>query len=442
MKIFLSNLGCVRNRVDGEFMLGLLAAEGHELVYDPEAAEIIIVNTCGFIEPAADESIDTILSLAEYKKEGDCKRLIVTGCLCQRYGKDCLSALPEVDFFLGTGAYDRITDAVAGRLGEKIMLPPPGMRILHDAGSPRVFETNTVAYLKIAEGCDRHCTYCIIPKLRGRLRSRPADDVIAEAKMLAEQGFSEIVIIGQDTTSYGRDLGAGPDSFATLLGAVAQAVFPAWVRFLYGHPDGITPGLLQTMANHVNICQYLDIPIQHASDRILRKMGRSETRAGLFNLFETIRNTLPGAVLRSTCMVGFPGETEEDFAGLMDFCKKIGFENMGAFIYSDGEDLPSHNMAGHVPEKIAEKRHASLMMQQMEISRKINQTRIGNTYRVLVEEYLEPGLFCGRTMFQAPEVDGLTFISADITPQKTLVGRFMDVEITDASEYDLKGVLA
>ncbi|NOY70679.1 MAG: 30S ribosomal protein S12 methylthiotransferase RimO [Deltaproteobacteria bacterium] len=437
MKIFLSNLGCVRNRVDGELMLGRLAAAGHEIVDDPETAGVIVVNTCGFIDSAADESIDTILSLAEFKSEGDCERLIVTGCLSQRYGPDSAEAMPEVDVFLGTGSYNRIEDAINGKCMPDNLFADPDALPLQNAHSPRVIEKGPTAYLKVTEGCNRRCTYCIIPKLRGRLRSRPKEDVVAEARMLAESGFSEIIIIGQDTTSYGRDLDKACD-FADLLDAIADAASPAWVRFLYGHPDGISAALLQTMANHANICPYLDVPVQHASDRILKKMGRTGNCTKLHELFENIRSSLPGAAVRTTFMVGFPGETDRDFKELMEFAEKIKFENLGAFIYSDGEDLPSHGLENHVPAKTAEKRHALLMKKQAEISRKINEARIGKTYAVLVEESLEPGLYSGRTMFQAPEVDGLTFIDAvDLTP-----GEFADVRITDAFEYDLKGVPA
>jgi ribosomal protein S12 methylthiotransferase len=295
-----------------------------------------------------------------------------------------------------------------------------------------------VAYVKIMEGCNRHCTYCIIPALRGKLRSRPPEDIIGEVAALAENGFPEIVIIGQDTTSYGDDLGGGVD-LAGLLAACAVTAPRSWIRFLYGHPDRIDDALLDTVRSHSNICRYFDIPIQHVSTSVLTRMGRGRHDEKFLDaLFSRIRTAMPDAALRTTVMTGFPGETEKDFRQLCDFIQKTGFDHLGAFVYSDADDLASHRLAGHIPTKTAEGRMNRLMSMQAEISLAKNENRIGREYMVLVEENQEAASFIGRTTFQAPEVDGITVIySTDCT-----IGEFLNVRITDATEYDLEGVPA
>ncbi|MFO7862237.1 MAG: 30S ribosomal protein S12 methylthiotransferase RimO [Desulfosalsimonas sp.] len=438
MRIYISTLGCARNQVDSEVMSGRLSAAGHETADLAENAEVIIVNTCAFIESAADEAIEQILELAEYKRHGACQKLIVAGCLPQRYGQQTAEALPEVDLFLGTGAYDRITDAVENtKASEKCVLPPPEQTALAGAGVPRVRAPGPVAYVKIMEGCGRHCTYCIIPALRGPLRSRPAADIACEARRLAGQGAAEIVLVGQDTTSWGLDQ-TPPSRFADLLAQVAQSVPDCWLRFLYGHPDRIGDRLLETMAVYPNICRYLDIPVQHASSRVLKRMGRGHDSKVLAALFDRIRSAMPDAALRTTVLVGFPGETDDDFAKLLEFMEQVAFDHLGAFVYSDAEDLPAHRLNGHVPAQIAQDRHDILMMRQADISLAKNRKKIGQCTEVLVEDRAEDGRLCGRTRFQAPEVDGVTFID---NPGKSVVpGRIMKIRITDADEYDLTGV--
>lgn len=438
MRIYLSTLGCARNQVDSEVISGRLSAAGHEMAGLAEDAEVIIVNTCAFIESAADEAIEQILELAGYKHHGACKKLIVAGCLPQRYGQQTAEALPEVDLFLGTGAYDRIIDAVKDtEAADKCIIPPPEQTALAGPDAPRDRAPGPVAYVKIMEGCGRHCTYCIIPALRGPLRSRPAADVAGEARRLAGQGAAEIVLVGQDTTSWGLDHNP-PGRFADLLAQVAQAVPDCWVRFLYGHPDQIHDRLLDTMAAYPNICRYLDIPVQHASSRVLKRMGRGHDSKALAAIFDRIRATLPDAALRTTVLVGFPGETDDDFAELLEFMEQVRFDHLGAFVYSDAEDLPSHRLDGHVPAQIAQDRHDVVMMRQADISLAKNREKIGQCTEVLVEDRAEDGRLYGRTRLQAPEVDGVTFI--DNPGKSAAPGKTMKIRITDADEYDLTGV--
>jgi ribosomal protein S12 methylthiotransferase len=421
--------------VDSEIMLGALVEGGFGLTQDAAEADIIVVNTCGFIQPAIEESIETILALSEFKKSGKCKRLIVAGCLPERFNEDIAASLPEVDVFLGTGAYGRILKAAKGRFNkEKCLLPEPLSHPLQRAETPRIPSTSTLAYLKIAEGCDRHCTYCIIPKLRGRLRSRPVDDVVAEANALIDSGFKEIILIGQDTYSYGTDL-APKVTLSDLLEKVSTISDRIRFRLLYGSPDMTDERLITTIKGFPNICSYFDIPIQHASPTVLKKMGRPYATDDLLRLFDNIRAAIPDAAIRTTLMVGFPGETDHDFKLLLDFMEKVSFDHAGVFIYSDADDLPSHRLKHPVPRKVARRRHNELMELQMNISLNRNRRRKGDTYEVLIERQMDKGLYAGRAWFQAPEVDGVTYVESE----KLAVGEFTSVQITDAYEYDLKG---
>jgi len=439
MKLHLVSLGCAKNLIDSEVMLGRLVNAGWILTDDPAEAEIIIVNTCSFIEPAVNESIDTILELAKFKKTGTCRRLVVTGCLPERFRKKIVHALPEVDIFLGTGAFDRIVQAVNGSSDfSKCLLPDPNLLTMQAKEAHRVRSSSHIAYIyiKIAEGCSRHCTYCIIPRLRGKYRSRNHEDIIAEARSLVLSGVKELIIVAQDTTSYGKDLNMSV-GLSGLLESIADISEDVWVRLLYGHPDSIDELVIKTIAKHDNICTYFDIPIQHVSSSVLKKMGRKYTRDDLYRLFEKIREIAPGCALRTTAIVGFPGETDKDFQQLFDFVENICFDHFGVFIYSDSEDLPSHKLANHVPKSTAKKRHDRLMSLQADISVKNNQKYIGRVLRVLVEEKSEANMFIGRTYFQAPEVDGITYINSN----QLRPGRFSSIKITDAFEYDLSGKL-
>jgi ribosomal protein S12 methylthiotransferase len=446
MKIHLVSLGCARNTIDSEVMLGCLKRAGSVIVDDPAEAEAVVVNTCSFIEPAVNESIDTILELARLKKEGRCRRLVVTGCLPERYRRDIVSALPEVDVFLGTGAFDRIADAVEGDLAPATcILPDPDSLSLVETPDARVRPAGPSAYLKIAEGCSKHCTYCIIPKLRGKQKSRPPANILAEARWLIQNGVREIVLVSQDTTAYGSDL--APDiNLAGLLEGLAGLAAEAppagdrtgnrcWIRFMYGHPESIDADVIKTVARHSNLCSYFDIPIQHAADAVLKKMGRRYSQQDLHGLIDRIRTQVPEAVIRTTVIVGFPGESDADFDALLDFIETVQFDHLGCFVYSDSEDLPSHRLPAPVSGKVARKRHNALMARQKTISTARNRRYVGQALEILVEEQIETGVYAGRTAFQAPEVDGLTYIHAEALP----VGQFATAASTDSFEYDLIG---
>ena len=441
MIIYFETLGCSRNQVDSEVMLGKLLAAGHTQTHDPARAQVIVVNTCGFITTAADEAVDTILEMAKYKAQGACRRLIVTGCLAQRYKDDpeLTQSLPEVDVFAGTGACEQIVDVVADRTPAPLTLfPDPNARQFADPSGARALSGDPYAFVKVSEGCNRHCTYCIIPALRGRQRSRPVADICAEALFLVKKGVKEIILTAENTTDYGRDL-AGNSGFQQVLETLSRqvaAVNPAvWIRMLYTHPESLTRQMVETVRAHDNICAYYDVPIQHADTTLLRRMGRPYSQGDLKDLFSMIRNTDPDAALRTTVITGFPGETDEMFNTLLNFIRMIRFDHLGVFTYSDADDLPSHALKKHVPEAVAQLRHDALMTAQAEISEQINQAHVGKTYDVLVEENPELGLFIGRTMFQAPEVDGVTFIYSD----GLAIGSRVQVKITDGYEYDIAG---
>lgn len=415
--------------------MGSLVDAGWALTDNPAEAEIIIVNTCSFIEAAINESIDTILELAKFKTGGFCRHLVVTGCLPERFREEIIRSLPEVDIFLGTGAFDRIVQAVEGSQGfSKCLLPNPDLLPMQNGDARRVRDLSHIAYIKIAEGCGKHCTYCIIPRLRGKYRSRNHEDIIAEARSLVLSGVKELIIVAQDTTSYGNDLNKSVD-LSRLLESISDISEDIWIRLLYGHPESIDESIIKTIATHDNISTYFDIPIQHVSNSVLKRMGRKYTRDELYRLFEKIREAAPACVLRTTAIVGFPGETDNDFQQLFDFMEDICFDHLGVFIYSDSEDLPSHRLSSHVPKNTAKKRHDLLMSRQAEISLKNNQKYIGRVLRVLMEEKSKDNLFIGRTCFQAPEVDGITYINSN----QLQLGRFADIKITDAFEYDLAG---
>ncbi len=577
MKIWLESLGCSRNQVDSEIMLGRLVEAGHIIDDDPSTADLIIVNTCGFISDAADEAVDTILEMAEYKTHGSCRHLVVTGCLPERFKNDDLaSSLPEVDLFLGTGAVDFIVKAVedrikdtglrhktvdgttgsidgtdvtccgtnsTGKLGGTgitcstgdiaAFFPDPGKRKFQAAPFKRKLTLDYSAYVKISEGCNRKCTYCIIPVLRGKQRSRPIDDIIAETKNLVLQGVKEIIFTGENTTDYGHETelnsaalplnehkksicdfdknklfpinkikpneselneselnrskhdkidlacllnmlsieldkivvatplsghdpnnGHGADhnlgkdlrkeskvltnhEKSSLIHKVSdiEQFNGIWLRLLYTHPSSLSHEIIRSISKLKKVCSYYDVPVQHASSKILKKMGRPYTKQDLYSLFKFIRKNDPDAVLRTTIITGFPGETDGDFQILLDFIKEIKFDNLGVFTYSDSKDLKSHNFANHVPEDLARQRQDIIMAEQAKISEKINEKHLGKVYKVLVEENPDDGIFLGRTSFQAPEVDGITFIYGSGLE----IGSFVDVRITETFEYDLAG---
>jgi ribosomal protein S12 methylthiotransferase len=447
-KLHLVSLGCAKNQVDSEVMLGRLKQAGWLPTDNPDEAHAIVINTCCFIESASEESIDTIVELADYKKHGRCRRLVVTGCLPERYREKIAQSLPEVDAFLGTGAFDQIELALdPGAASDAVVLPDPDRACIDRAHTPRVLTAGHMAYLKIAEGCSKSCTYCIIRKLRGRHRSRAPEDVVTEARELVALGVRELVLVAQDTTSYGIDLGP-PTTLGSLIHHLAaipgtgRRKEPPWIRVLYGHPESVDEGFIRSVGEHPNVCPYFDIPIQHASARILKRMGRRYGPEELRRLFRRIREIVPGAALRTTVIVGFPGETDRDFQAVLDFIEEIRFDHLGAFVYSDADDLPSHRMRGHVPPATAQDRYDQLMSAQMDIAAEKNQKHIGKTFRVLVEEDLGNHLFAGRTAFQAPEVDGVTYVNTAQCGLPLPIGRFALARINDALEYDLMGEVA
>jgi ribosomal protein S12 methylthiotransferase len=433
--VYIESLGCARNQVDSETMAGRLAAAGCRIADDPADADTIVVNTCSFIQSAAEESIDTILALAEYKTRGRCSKLIVVGCLPERYRQEFRKSLPEVDIFLGTGAFDRIVAAVTGSLEPGACLLPDPENIDLEIPAARRPETPHAAYLKIAEGCSRHCTYCIIPKLRGRQKSRLPAAILAEARSLIDNGVKEITLVAQETTDYGSDL-EPPASLADLMASLAALDPTVWIRFLYGHPRSLSPELPETVARYPNICPYFDIPIQHAADSVLKRMGRRYTGDDLERLFGRIRAVTPHAALRTTVLTGFPGETEADVDRLADFMQRIRFDHLGVFRYSDADDLPSHGLDRHVPAKTAQARMDRLMGLQREISEDKLAALHGRTLAVLVEKEAEPGIYVARTMFQAPEVDGCVLIRSR---QPLPPGMITNVRIVETMEYDLIG---
>jgi len=439
MKLYLESLGCARNQVDSEAMLSRLSEAGWHIISSPDQADAIVVNTCSFIESAVDESIDTILQLADFKKAGPCRRLVVVGCLPERFREDMVSSLPEVDCFLGTGAFDAVVEAVQeGSALSGCILPDPNTAAFRGKSLPRIISEPVMSYLKISDGCNRRCTYCIIPRLRGSQKSRDLSDIVSEARELISRGAKELVLIAQDTTAWGIDLDP-PSAFSGLLRELSGLNSRVRIRMLYGHPQSIDEETIRTIAEKPNLCTYFDIPVQHASDRLLKGMGRRYGRSDLLDLFGRIRSIAPEAALRTSVMVGFPGETDEDFGILLDFMEAVGFDHLGVFTYSGWEDLPSHSLPNPVPPEIAQGRYDQAMSLQQEISENRLSAYIGRTLDVLVEEREADNLFVGRTEYQAPEVDGVTFIRTPGDPDQALINRFIRVRIIDAMEYDLIG---
>lgn len=434
--VYIESLGCPRNFADSEFLSGLIEKNGYFIVSSPEDARFIIVNTCGFIEDAINESLDYIFELSKFKKNGKCDCLIVAGCLAQRFKNELAIELEEADFFVGTGALSDIPLILSGFKGknEKCFFPDPLNQPLFNSNSPRIITTYPFAYLKIAEGCARRCSFCIIPELKGPLRSRGVKDVVGEAEKLIDSGVKELVLISQETTDYGRDLKSG-ENLSLLLREISSLTKDVRIRFMYGHPLSISDELIETVAMHKNICSYFDIPVQHASKMLLQKMNRGYDISFLKSLFQKIRKNVEDAVLRTTIITGFPGETEDDFKILSDFIDEIKFNHAGVFTYSEMEDLNSFKIGNKVDFETAEQRRVVLMEKQALISQEKNTEYLGKTLSVLIESRDSKDFYIGRTMFQAPEVDGITYVDAKgLKP-----GDIVDVYITDAFDYDLAG---
>ena len=439
MNILFISLGCDKNLADSETMLGMLASRGYQIVDEEEKADVIIVNTCCFIHDAMEESIETILQMAEYKKSGSLKALIVTGCMAERYREEITKEIPEVDAVLGTASYGHILDAVDEALkGHSYLMMEP-LNTLPIIETHRLVTTGGhYAYLKIAEGCDKHCTYCIIPKLRGNFRSVPMDHLIKEAEQLAADGVKELILVAQETTLYGKDL-YGEKKLPELLHKLCQISGIRWIRILYCYPEEITEELIQTMKEEPKICHYLDLPIQHASDGILKRMGRRTSKEELVHIISRLREEIPDITLRTTLITGFPGETQEQHEELMDFVDEMEFDRLGVFTYSSEEGTPAASMPDQIEESIKEDRRAELMELQQEIAFEQAENMIGKEVLVMIEgKVADENAYVGRTYKDAPNVDGLIFVNTDA---ELMSGDFAKVKVTGACEYDLIGEL-
>lgn len=440
MKAGFVSLGCSKNLVDTEVMLGLIKERSIELVNDPAEADILIVNTCAFIQSAKEESINTILNMAEYKDptKGHCKTLIIAGCLGQRYGQELLDELPEADGIIGTEAWDRITEVIDETLkGNRLVIK--GDEKIYDASVPRIPTTpQHTAYVKIAEGCNNRCAFCAIPLIRGKFRSRKIEDIVAEVKALAAKGVKEIVLIAQDTTNYGHDI-YGKPQLAKLLKELCRIEDIKWIRTLYSYPRFFSDELIDVLASEEKLVKYVDIPLQHANNQVLRSMRRPDTKEEIEALLNKLRQRVPGVVIRSTFIVGFPGETPEQFAELKDFITKQRFDHVGIFTYSKEEDTPAADMDHQVDEAVMQDRYHELKAVQSLISQEINESLEGQVLEVIVEGHTEDGMPFGRSYRQADDVDDLVYIEGDTESQ---VGDVVKVRILQGFTEDLVGELA
>ena len=437
MKIFFVSLGCDKNLVDSEMMIGMLAEKGHIITDDEKEAEVVVVNTCCFILDAKQESIDTILQMAELKKKGKMKVLIVTGCLGERYREEIQTEIPQVDAILGTNSFDLIAEAIDEVMEGKKQNHFHDIQAVPVHGKKRMVTTGGhYAYLKIAEGCDKHCTYCIIPKIRGDFRSVPMDVLVAEAAKLAEDGVKELILVAQETTVYGKDL-YGKKSLPELLKKLVAIEGFRFIRLLYCYPEEITPELIQVIKEEPKICHYLDMPIQHAADSVLKRMGRRTNNEQLRNMITTLRREIPDICLRTTLITGFPGETAKDFNVLKDFVKEMRFDRLGVFPYSAEEGTPAAKMKKQIPSFVKNRRRNIIMKLQQQIAFEKAEEMIGRKLEVLIEGKLpEDGVFIGRTYKDAPNVDGMIFVNSD---RELVTGDVVTVGITDFHEYDLIG---
>ena len=438
-KVLFISLGCDKNLADSEEMLGTLVENGYEITNDEREAEAIVINTCAFIHDAKEESVNSILEMAQYKETGKLKALLVTGCLAQRYQKEIIKEIPEVDAVLGTGSWDELIQALDKAFeGEKYLDFQSIDRVPQAEGKRVITTGGYYDYLKIAEGCDKCCTYCIIPKLRGKYRSIPMEKLVVQAEYLASQGVRELIVVAQETTVYGKDL-YGEKSLHILLRKLCRIPGIQWIRILYCYPEEIYPELIQAMKEERKICHYLDLPIQHCNDRILKRMGRRTTKAELIQIVETLRKEIPDIILRTTLITGFPGETQEEHEELMEFIDTMEFDRLGVFTYSAEEDTPAAKMPDQIEEEEKQRRQAELMELQQEISIDKGNARIGSEVEVMVEgKVADENAYVARTYGDAPGVDGYLFINTDT---QLMSGDFAMVHVTGALEYDLIGEL-
>lgn len=438
-KVLFISLGCDKNLADSEEMLGMLVTHGYEITNDETEANVAIINTCAFIHDAKEESIANILEMARYKEEGQLKVLLITGCLAQRYKEEIINEIPEVDAVLGTTSFDDLLEAIDQAFGGERYLEFKDISYTPQVETKRMITTGGhFEYLKIAEGCDKHCTYCIIPKLRGNYRSVPMEKLLNQARYLAEQGVKELILVAQETTVYGVDL-YGEKSLHKLLKELCKIPGIAWIRVLYCYPEEIYPELIQVMKEESKICHYLDLPIQHASDAILKRMGRRTTKAELKEIVGTLRREIPDIVLRTTLITGFPGETPENHEELMEFIDEMEFDRLGVFTYSAEEDTPAASMPEQVDEEVKKDRQAELMELQQDISLDKGNEKIGRDMLVMIEgKVADENAYVGRTYGDAPNVDGYIFVNTDM---ELMSGDLCQVHVTGALEYDLIGEL-
>lgn len=435
-KIYISTLGCAKNLVDSEVMMGLLLKEGYEKTDSLEEAQVIVVNTCGFIESAKEESINEILQMVQYK-DMELKYLIVAGCLSQRYSKDLEKEIPEVDAFIGTTSFESIANVLKElKTGMKANLITDIDIMLKEDAPREVSSLGGLGYLKIAEGCDNCCTYCIIPKLRGKYRSRAIEDIIKEAKELSVRGITELVVIAQDTTKYGLD-NYGEKRLSHLLRELNKISQLKWIRVLYSYPEDVDMEFIKAVVECEKVLPYFDIPIQHGSNQVLKRMNRKTSKEEIRQIIQNIRSLIPKAVIRTSIIVGFPGETEEQFKELCDFVEEIKFDRLGVFPYSLEEDTPAALLDGHMDEEEKESRRNQLMSLQMDISYEKNEALIGQTLEVVVEDEIEDNLYEARSYRDMLEIDGIVYLTSKTKLEK---GQYLDAIITDAMEYDLMGV--
>lgn len=452
MNVGFISLGCSKNLIDTEITIGMFKNNNYKIVNNSEEADILVINTCGFIESAKEEAINTILEMAEFKKQR-CRYLIVMGCLVQRYYDDLIKAIPEVDLFIKIDEYDilwnKIEDLTKRDIVEKsktntskkISEIKPMPMLKFNEYMERVITTgNNYAYLKIGEGCSNKCTYCAIPYIRGPFVSRKMEDILEEAKMLAKKGIKEIVVIAQDTTKYGIDI-YGECKLPQLLESISKINGIEWIRFLYSYPEGITDELIDAVASNPKIAKYFDIPIQHISNSILKKMNRRTSKEDIENLIKKIRDKIPDVTLRTSLIVGFPGETKEDFNQLLEFVKTTKFDKLGAFMYSKEEGTPAAKLEGQIHGNTKKSRYNKIMKEQQKISAENLKSKIGKTYKVLVEDISFDGkYFVGRTMQDVPEEDGVVYIkNTSNKKREDLLNKFIDIKILDVSNYDLIG---
>ena len=436
LKVGIVSLGCDKNRIDSEIVLGEIGKK-YEIINDPKRADIIIVNTCGFIETSKQESIDAIIEMAEFKNEYNCSVLVATGCLTQRYGQELLELIPEIDILLGVNSYDKLLKSIDDFIVSKKQVVDIAFSDKEINSGDRIITTGkATAYIRISEGCDNLCTYCIIPQIRGKYRSRKIEDIVKEASKLASQGVIELILVAQDTTRYGEDL-YGAKKLPELLKEISKIEKIQWIRVLYTYVEEITEDLINEIAGNPKICKYIDMPIQHISNDILKRMSRRGRKEDIISTIYKMREKIHGIVLRTTLIVGFPGETEKDFIELVDFVKEIKFDKLGVFKYSKEENTPAAKMQNQIDESIKISREEEIMFLQQRISKSINDKKIGITFSVIVEGTKDDSYF-GRNFEMSPEIDGAIYFKCD---KLIKVGEIIKIKIINALEYDLVGVV-